>query len=188
MTSRSGRTVTSRSRRTATPQPQYGEPQPPYGDQRQPQPPYGEPQRYPQQELLPQQVQPGRSRLPLILGAVAVVAALVVALVVWRVVHDDGEDNRAAYCNALKKVTTDGLSGLTQDLGNGAGTVPKAVTQLVALAPDSVRTQWDDLVKLASSGAQGSADVSTFARVITDVQAIIADANSECGLDLRFPS
>ena len=133
-------------------QPPYGDqPQPPYGDQPQPpsgrpssrsrrtatepQPTYGEPPHYPHQELLPQHVQPRRSRLPQS-SAPSSWSSLVAALVVWRVVHDNGEDNRAAYCSALKKLTsrTDS-SGLAEDVGSGGGTVPKAVTDLVALAP-----------------------------------------------------
>jgi hypothetical protein len=161
--------------------------QPPYGEPQQP--PYGEPPHYPQQELLPQQVLPGRNRLPLVIGAVAVVLALVAGLVAWRLVHDNGEDNRAAYCNALKRLTSaDGLSGLTQDVGDGGTGVPKAITDLVDLAPGSVSDQWHDLLQLVQSASGGQPDVGQIAQAFTDLQAIIADANSACGLDLQFPT
>ena len=122
-------------------------------------------------------MQPRRSRLPLIIGAVAVVVAVVAALVVWRVVHDNGEDHRAAYCQQLKRLTSaDGLGGLADVAGSGAG-VPKAVTDLVDLAPDSVKSQWNDLRRaLQSSPEQPS--VAQIARAFTDLQTIVADANS----------
>jgi hypothetical protein len=171
------------------PPPQYGEGlPPPYGEG--PQPPYGEPPRpapYPRQQLLPQQVQPGRSRLPLLIAAITVVAALVLALVGWRVIHGGGEDTRAAYCAALRRVTgAGGLGGLASTATSGR-VVPKAITELADLAPQSVRAQWDDLIQLVRSLPGGSPDVGEAARAFTDVQAIIADAKSGCGLDLQIP-
>jgi hypothetical protein len=178
------------------PPPPYGEgPPPPYGEGQRgygerPPPPYGEaprPAPYPRQELLPQQVHPGRSRLPLLIAAIAVVAALVLALVGWRVFHGDGEDTRAAYCAALRKATgAGGLGGLASTATTGR-VVPKAITDLADLAPQSVRNQWDDLIQLVRSLPGGSPDVGQAARAFTDVQAIIADAKSACGLDLQIP-
>jgi hypothetical protein len=109
-------------------------------------------------------------------------------LVVWRVVHDDGEENRAAYCAALTKLTNgNGLGGLAQAVGASSGGVPKVLDDLRGLAPSSVKSQWDDLVGLVKTAPNGSPDISQVARAFTDLQTIIADANSGCGLDLQFP-
>jgi hypothetical protein len=150
-------------------------------------PPHSDQPQYPRQDLLPQQVQPGRSRLPLVIAAAALVVALVGALVVWWVVHDDGEQNRAAYCSALRDLTRNGNGSLLQTAGSAGAGVPAALGRLRDLAPSAVENQWDDLVSVVQSMPDGQPDVGQIARALTDLQAIIADADSGCGLKLQFP-
>jgi len=156
--------------------------QPPYGERPQP---AEAPSPYPQQALLPQQVQPRRSRLPRVLMALAVVAAVVAGLVIWRVVHDHGERNRQAYCATLSSLTGGGsLLEAARRLGPG---VPAALQRLRTLAPDSVRGEWDDLAALMQSAPTSQLDLGSAARALTDVRAIISDANSSCGMNIRIP-
>lgn len=155
---------------------------PPYDDRPQP---AGQPSPYPQQPLLPQQVRPGRSRLPRLFVAAAVVAALVAGLVIWRVVHDHDERNRDAYCATLRQLTGGGnLAAAAQRLGSGA---PAALQRLRTLAPDSVRGEWDDLAALVQSAPTSELDLGSAARAFTDVRAIVSDANAGCGMDIQIP-
>ncbi len=156
--------------------------QPPYGDA---QPPDPESTPYPQQELLPQQVKPGRSRLPLLIGALALAVVVVGGLVAWWLLRDDGEQNRAAYCDAVRKLTSNGDLGAAAsgDLSNA----PAALSHARDLAPSAVRTQWDDIVALVPRLSTGQVDVATGLRVVSDLRVIVDDANAKCGMDIQAP-
>ncbi len=156
--------------------------QPPYGDM---QPPPGEPTPYPRQELLPQRVAPGRSRLPLAIGAVAIVLALVGGLLAWWLLRDDGEQNRAAYCDAVATITHGG--NLQAAASGGPAANRAALARARDLAPSAVRSQWDDLVAIIQGPSNGQLGVATGLRLISDVRSIVADANANCGMHITLP-
>lgn len=148
------------------------------------QPPYGSGPDYPKQQLSPQQVAPRRPRWPLIVGAVAVVVVLAGVLITLRVVHDNGERSRAAYCTALRTLTHNGhiveaFSGLSE--GSTA-----QIDHLRDIAPSAVKGQWDDVVPLLSRAPTSMPDMALAARVVTDLTAIVNDAKSSCGLSLQL--
>ncbi len=146
------------------------------------------PSPYPRQDLLAQHVQPSRSRLPLAIAGVAVVVAVVAGLALWWVARDDGEQNRAAYCAALKRVISgEGLSALVQASQGGGTGVPRAIDELRSLAPGSVRTEWDDLIDLLQSIRTTQPGIGEAARAFNDIRVITDDANSGCGLKLQIP-
>jgi hypothetical protein len=147
-----------------------------------------QPPPYPRQELLPQQVQPSRSRLPLLLVAAAVVVALVAGLIAWWALKDDGEQNRAAYCSALRSLMAgQGLDVLGQAAQGGGTAVPQVIDHIRDLAPGSVRSQWDDLIGVLQSVQTSQPGVAEGLRAFGDIQAITADANSGCGLHIQIP-
>ncbi len=154
--------------------------QPPNGDDPQPQ--------YPRQELLPQEVKRGRRHLPLIIatGALVVLVVLVVsALVMVRAVHDDGAQNRADYCAALRTLTYNG--NLAQAAQNAAQHTPDELTRVRDLAPSSVRGSWDDLVSLVADLSDGQPNVGQAASALSDLKAIVDDANNNCGMKIQVP-
>lgn len=159
-------------------QPPYGTP--PYGSD----PPGGSPTGYPQQQLLPQQVAAGRSRRPLVIAALAVVVVLAGVLLTLRVVHDNGERNRAAYCTALRTVTHGG--DLAEAFSGFTGGSTAQIDHLRDLAPSSVKSQWDDVVDLLGQSAMSRPDMTLAARLVTDLTAIINDADSSCGLKITL--
>jgi hypothetical protein len=148
-----------------------------------------EPPTYPRQELLPQEVQPSRSRLPLVLVGTAVVIALVGGLIAWWALRDDGEDHRAAYCHSLRSLMAgEGLDALAEGVDSGpGGDVPQVIRHLVDVAPSSVRGQWDDLVDLVQSIRTDQPDVGQALRALGDLRAIADDAKSGCGITLQIP-
>ena len=159
------------------------------------QPPYGEtpperwepgwqPTPYPQQELLPQEIKPGRSRLPLLIGAAAVAVILVGALVAWWLLRDDGEQNRAAYCDAVRTLAPGGnLLGST----SGGTPTPAALSRARDLAPSAVKSEWDDLFALLQGPSAAQIDVLTGVRVLSDLRVIVGDANTKCGMNVQLP-
>lgn len=154
------------------------------------QPPYGETPSgwhppYPQQQLLPQEVKPGRSRLPMVVAAAATALLLVGGLLAWWLLRDDGEQNRAAYCAALRTATHGGelpseLQGSLQEAATTLGRVRD-------LAPAAVRSQWEDLLAIVAHPPSGRVDIATGLRVVNDLRVIVADANGKCGLDIQTP-
>lgn len=131
-------------------------------------------------------MQPGRSRLPLVIAAVALVVALVGGLGLWWILHDDGEQNRAAYCASLRTLTHDGdLSAVIQN-ASGGGVTP-LLSKVQRLAPGAVGSEWDDLVSLLVHPPTGQPDLALGARLVTDLQTIVNDARDNCGLTIDFP-
>ena len=66
------------------------------------------PPQYPRQNLLPQEVKPGRNRKPLFIAIAVVIALVIAGGIAFLVLRDDGEDTREAYCAALRDLTGDG--------------------------------------------------------------------------------
>lgn len=162
---------------------------PPYDGQPAPDPGTGGWQQqpsYPRQDLTPQHVQPGRSRLPLVIAAIAVLVAVVGGLGLWWILHDDGEQNRAAYCASLRTLTHDGdLSAITLNASGGSATA--LLSEVQRLAPAAVVSEWDDLVSLLVHPPTGQPDIALGARLVTDLQAIVSDARDKCALTIEFP-
>ncbi|MGI8578348.1 MAG: hypothetical protein ACR2KG_10630 [Nocardioidaceae bacterium] len=143
------------------------------------------PAQYPQQQLLPQDVQSSRSRKPLIISLIVVLALIVGAVVAWAVLRNNGDSTRAAYCNQLKQVTNNGnLMGLAT---SGNAPTLAQVKKLQQLAPSAVKPQWDDLFALVGRGTTGSTDPSMVLRVLNDFQVIANDASANCGIKINLP-
>jgi hypothetical protein len=151
--------------------------EPPDPGQRQP--------SYPRQDLLPQQVQPGRSRVPLVVAAVAGVVLVAGVLVALRLAHDSGEHSRAAYCAALRSVTHDG--DLSQAFAAASGGTPAELDRVRDLAPSAVRRQWDHLLAAVQQG-RSEPSIGDLAALFVDVRVIVDDAQSQCGLKIQIPS
>lgn len=152
------------------------------------QPPYGQQPgstRYSQQQLLPQQVRPGRSRKPLVIGLVVVLALIIGAVVAWAVLRNNGDTNRAAYCSQLKQVTNNGdLLGAAS-----SGTTPTLdqFNKLRQLAPSAVKSQWDDLFAVVRQGPTVAPNPGMALRLLNDFQVISNDANANCGIKITVP-
>lgn len=152
--------------------------QPPYDDASE----AGAAPSYPRQDLLPQQVMPGRSRLPLVVGAVVVALVVVGGLLAWFLLRDDGEDTRAAYCDAVRELTNDG--DLAGAVSGGLAAAPAAVKKVRDLAPSAVHGEWDDLYSLVLDPPTSGPDITTGLRVVSDLRVIVADANDKCGMNI----
>lgn len=143
--------------------------------------------RYPQQALTPQQVQPGRSRRPWLVGAAALVVAGIVAGVGFVLLDGDGEERRDAYCAALTEATNGGdLMGALE--GADADTVA-TLEEAADLAPDVVADEWDTLLSLARDPDALSEQemLSTGLAVLRSLRSIARDAEQGCGLELDVP-
>jgi hypothetical protein len=177
-------------------QPPSGEPsaQPPTGQPssgRQPGPP-GQPGQpgqsqsaYPQQTLLPQEVKRGRSRKPLVIGLVVALLIAAGGIVAWQLLKDNGEETRAAYCAALKKLTNNG--DITAAL-SGAGTdTLSQLGKVQSLAPAAVKGDWDTLQSLSQSAQSGNVDASVAIKAFSALKSIADDADSKCGIPMNVP-
>ncbi|MBA2574149.1 MAG: hypothetical protein H0V02_05080 [Nocardioidaceae bacterium] len=138
---------------------------------------------YPQQQLLPQEVQPGRSRLPLVIGLVVVLALIGGGVAAWFLLRDEGEDTRAEYCAGLKELTNDGdLLGV---VGAADESTLVQLEKVADLAPSAVEADWQRLRDLAASeeftASSGFAAYAAF-------QSIVRDAEDKCGMDIPLPS
>ena len=101
------------------------------------------PPQYPRQNLLPQEVKPGRNRKPLFITIAVVIALVIAGGIAFLVLRDDGEDTREAYCAALRDLKGDGdlMGGLS---GADAATADKLKTAM-DLAPNAVADDWKKL-------------------------------------------
>ncbi len=149
-------------------------------------PAYGAgPDAYPQQELTTQEVKPGRSRLPLLIGLGVVLLLVAGGATAWYLLRDDGESRRGDYCAALEQITKDG--NLEQALAAAGSDTAAQVSEVADLAPSSVAGDWDTLQKLVDQGAQSQPDVTTALAALGAVRHIVDDANSGCGMSLQLP-
>jgi hypothetical protein len=160
----------------------YRQGPPPYGDR------YGQaPQpNYPRQELMPQQITPRRSRVPLVIGVVAVLALVGGGVAAWLLLRDNGESTRAQYCTAIKKFAPSG--DLTAAVASGPSALVSQVKSLAKLAPDSVAGDWRTVTDLLQA-TKSSGRANPQALIINGLGAlsnIIADSNAHC--HTTFPS
>jgi hypothetical protein len=161
-------------------QPGYG--QPPYGDSSQP------PQTaYPQQELLPQEVKPSGSRVPLVVGLVVALALVGGGIAAWLLLRNNDESTRAQYCAAIKRLLPNG--DLTSSLGGGQQDVVAKLSKVADLAPSTVAGDWKTLTDLVHSSQQsGTPDVTLVLGAIGAARNIVADSNDHCGTTFTVPS
>lgn len=161
---------------------QYGQPPQPGGQ-------YGQPplSGYPQQELLPQDVQPGRSRAPLIVGLIVVLALVGGGIGAWLLLRDNGESTRAEYCAAIKKAAPG--SDLTSAVADGQSSLSEQAKHLADLAPGSVSDDWKTLDDFVASvqKSQNNLDVTSALSAIGALKNIIQDSNDNCGTTFKSP-
>lgn len=146
-----------------------------------------QPPEYPRQELLPQEVEPRRSRTPLIIGLVAVLVLAVAGCGAYLLLRDDGEGSREAYCDQLRELTDDGdLSAAADAIGPE---LSDELQQLIDDAPDTVADDWQKLRDLAESANDGGdVDLSVALGAFEALQAIAQDAKSGCDLPIELPN
>jgi predicted negative regulator of RcsB-dependent stress response len=149
-------------------------------------PGWGQQPAYPQQTLLPQQVQRGRSRKPLVVGLVIALIVAVGGIVAWQLLKDNGEQTRTAYCSALRRLTHNG--DLTTALSGANVSTLAQLANVQKLAPDAVRGDWTTLQSLASSAQSGQIDASSAIKALTSLQAIADDAKSKCAITINIPN
>jgi hypothetical protein len=163
-------------------QPPYGEPpRPPvYG-----QPYGGPPPVYPQANLLPQEVQRGRNRKPLVIGLALALVLVAGGVGAYFLLRDDGEGTRAAYCAALKEATNEGdlISALAQ---SSDSEMRDDLDRIRDLAPRAVRSHWDRVYTAVQSLMADSETInfSQLASGFGSLQEIATDARDNCGLQL----
>jgi hypothetical protein len=179
-------------------QPQYGQPPtPPSGDEATS--PYGPPpyggsfgqtphSAYPQQELLPHDVRPRRSRVPLVIGLVVALALVGGGVAAWLLLRDNGEGSRAQYCTEIKTATSGG--DITTALGSGPQAATAELHKLAALAPDAVAGDWKTLTNLLESAqkSQSSPSITEALSAFGALKSIVTDSNAHCGTTFKVPS
>jgi hypothetical protein len=174
---------------------QYG--QPPYGDEAtRPYgpPPYGgsfgqTPQSaYPQQELLPHDVKPSRSRVPLVIGLVVALALVGGGIAAWLLLRDNGESTRAQYCTTIKNATHGG--DISTILQGGPQEAMAELHKLVTLAPDVVADDWKTLTNLLESAqrSQSRPSITDYISGLGALRSIATDSNAHCGTTIPVPS
>jgi hypothetical protein len=139
---------------------------------------------YPRQELLPQQVKPGRSRAPFVVGLAAVLALAVGGVVVWLVLRDDGEETRAAYCQELRDLTNDGE--LLSNDGPDLDALSDRLERLHEVAPSAVSDDWETL-RDAVESAGSTADLDALLQAVDALRVIADDAEDNCDLQVNVP-
>lgn len=145
-----------------------------------------QPQRaYPQQALLPQEVQRGRSRKPLIIGLVVALVLAVGGIVAWQLLKGNGEQTRVAYCAALKQLTNNG--DIVGALSQADASTLSQLTKVQSLAPDAVKGDWDTLQSLAKTAQSGQVGPSSAIAALSALRSISDDANSKCGIRMNVP-
>jgi hypothetical protein len=183
----------------ATPgQPQYGQPPPPLSGDESTRP-YGPPpyagsfgqtpqSAYPQQELLPHDVKPSRSRVPLVIGLVVALALVGGGIAAWLLLRDNGESTRAEYCTTIKDATQGG--DITTTLGGGPEAAIAELHKLTSLAPDSVASDWKTLTNLMESAqkSQSTPSITDALSAFGALKSIVTDSNAHCGTTFKVPS
>jgi hypothetical protein len=184
-------------------QPQYGQPQ--YGQPPPPPPgdestrPYGAPpyagslaqtpqSAYPQQELLPHDVKPSRSRVPLVIGLIVALALVGGGIAAWLLLRDNGESSRAEYCTTIKNETQGG--DITTTLQGGPQAAMAELHKLSSLAPDAVAGDWKTLTKVVESAqkSQSTPSITDALSAFGALKSIVSDSNAHCGTTFKVPS
>lgn len=138
---------------------------------------------YPHQHLLPQEVHRGVNRKPLYLVIAAVLAVLLVGAVLFAVLRDKGEDNRAQYCAELRDLTDNGDLGSALS-GADASTL-RRIRNLQQTAPSAVADDWKQIVDTMDSTIESqSPNPSELLTAFGALRAIATDAKQNCGLDI----
>ena len=139
------------------------------------------PTGYPQQDLLPQDVKPGRSRKPLVIGLVVLALVAGGIAVVLLVLRGDGESTREAYCTAIAELAPD--DDLIGAISNADTTTLDRARELPGLAPVSVADDWKTIEEVLTSASQASPQLSPtmFLQAYGALQSIIDDSNKNCG-------
>jgi hypothetical protein len=122
-----------------------------------------------------------------VIGGFALVLAVVVGIALWMVFEPDGEEQREAYCAALRDVTNDGdLLGALESADSG---IAQEFRDIAELAPDAVDGEWETLVSLAEDPAsiEEQDAITTAVDAFSALRAIARDAEEECSLDLNIP-
>lgn len=119
-----------------------------------------------------------RRRLLLLSGA----AILVLAMVAYFMPRDDGEDNRAAYCEKLEQLAAQG-SRLEVALANADNTEVDAIT---SLAPSSVHPAWVGLSETFTPEHHSSQQQHiNEAKLEPELGKVVEDAQDKCGLTIN---
>jgi hypothetical protein len=145
-----------------------------------------DPARYPRQELLPQEVRPGRNRTPVFIAIGVAVALIVAGVGAYFVFRDNGEDTRTAYCAALRNVTKNGDLEAAAT-GANASTL-EDLKAVVDLAPNAVADDWQKLTTFAEDAQKsGGPDFGQAMTAYGALREIASDADSKCSLSLDIP-
>ena len=147
-----------------------------------PEPP---PRQYPRQQLLPQEIKPGRNRTPLYIGLGLAMVLVIGGAVAYLTLRSNGEETRAAYCAALRKLTHNGdLTGAVD--GANTSTLDQ-IKEVRRLAPNAVSDDWSKLWDIAEQAQSGSPDYSQALTAYNALKVIAQDASDKCSLDLNMP-
>ncbi len=140
---------------------------------------------YPRQNLLPQEVKPGRNRTPIFIGIGVVLALVIAGGIGYLVFRDDGEGTRQAYCAALKDLTNNG--DLISAVNGADATSLSDIKTVMDLAPNAVADDWAKLDQGIQDVQAGSPDMSQALAIFGALRVIARDAKDNCGLDLNIP-
>ncbi len=140
---------------------------------------------YPRQQLLPQEIKPGRNRRPLAIGLVVVLALVVGGGVAYLLLRDDGEASRQAYCSSLRDLTHGGDIMAAVE-GANAKTLDH-LDEVQQLAPGAVADDWSTLMGIAYDARGGSPDMAQALTAFNALKVIATDAKQNCELDLGLP-
>jgi hypothetical protein len=142
--------------------------------------------QYPRQNLLPQEIKPGRNRKPLYIAIAVVIALVIAGGAAYLVLRDDGEGTREAYCAALRDLSDNGdLMSAVE--GADARTADK-LKAAIDLAPDVVADDWKKLESAVGDAQSGSSpDMSQALTLFASLRAIAQDAKDNCDLELGIP-
>jgi hypothetical protein len=115
----------------------------------------------------------------LIVGGAAV---LVLAIVAYFLLRDDGESDRAAYCDQVKRFV-----GGDSSLGTASSDADKAqFDAIVELAPASVEPAWNGLAEASLTKNPSSGQQQVFdGKHDAEVDKMVQDAKDNCSLTIQ---
>lgn len=145
-------------------------------------PPPG-PRGYPQQQLLPQEVQKGTNRTPIYIGVAVVLALILAGGAAIFLLRDKGEDNRAEYCAELRDLTDDG--DLSSALSGADQTTFGRLLKIKDIAPKAVADDWTVVTNLLEAAMDsGTPDIGKALEAYNALKVIANDAETNCDLTL----